>query len=84
LGYSKLLVVNWWGISAPANLPASTRATLLKNMGAVLTDQGFLESVKAKGFDPAVLLGDQFAQLISDDLRSWQLIAKQANISLDD
>ena len=84
LGHSKLLVVNWWGIAAPANLPASTRATLLKNMGAVLTDQGFLESVKAKGFDPAVLLGDQFAQFISDDLRSWQSIAKQANISLDD
>ena len=37
-----------------------------------------------RGFVPAVLLGDQFAQFISDDLRSWQLIAKQANISLDD
>ena len=84
LGHSKLLVVNWWGIAGPANLPAGTRATLLKNMGTVLNDQSFLESVKAKGFDPAVLLGDQFAQFISDDLRSWQLIAKQANISLDD
>jgi tripartite-type tricarboxylate transporter receptor subunit TctC len=83
LGHSKLFVVNWWGIAAPANLPADIRATLLKNMGAVLTDQSFLESVKAKGFDPAVLLGDQFAQFITADLKSWQLVAKQANISLE-
>jgi hypothetical protein len=29
------------------------------------------------------LLGDQFAQFITADLKSWQLVAKQANIVLD-
>jgi tripartite-type tricarboxylate transporter receptor subunit TctC len=83
MGHPKLMVVNWWGVAAPANLPSEVTAALLKNMAAVLVDQRFLETLKAKGFEPAVLLGDQFAQFVSADLNAWRLTAKQANIVLD-
>lgn len=83
LGHSNLIVMNWWGIAAPANLPSDVSSLLLKNMAQVLADPSFLESLKAKGFEPAVLLGDQFARYVADDLKAWRAIAKQANISLE-
>jgi len=83
LGHPKLIVVNWWGIAAPANFPGVATSALLKNMAEVLADQSFLDSLKAKGFEPAVLLGDQFTRFVSDDLKAWRAIAKQANIALD-
>ncbi len=83
LGHSKLIVVNWWGIAAPANIPSDATSTLLKNMALVLADPSFLESLRAKGFEPAVLLGDQFAQFVTADLKVWRSIAKQAHIVLE-
>ena len=84
LGYPKLIVVNWWGIAAPAKLPSDKASALLKNMSLVLTDPSFLKSLKAKGFEPAVLMGDAFAQFVAADLQAWQSLAKQAHITLDD
>lgn len=83
LGHPNLIVTNWWGIVAPANLPAEETSALLKSMGKVLSDSSFLGSLKAKGFEPAVLLGDQFARFVSADLNAWRTIAKQANITLE-
>ena len=83
LGFPKLIVMNWWGIAAPANLSLEASTYLLKNMSLVLSDQNFLDGLKSKGFDPAVLLGDQFAQFVSADLKMWRTIATQANIELD-
>ena len=52
-------------------------------MAPVLSDQNFLESIKNKGFEPAVLIGEPFAQFVSADLKVWRAIANQANIELD-
>ncbi len=84
LGYPTLVVVNWWGIAAPAKLPSATAAVLLKNMALVLADQSFLKSIKAKGFEPAVLMGDAFAQFVAADLQASRTLAKQAHISIDE
>ncbi len=83
LGLPKLIVMNWWGIAAPTNLSLEVSTYLLKNMAVILSDPNFLESLKAKGFEPAVLLGEQFAQFVSADLKMWRAIANQANIELD-
>ena len=84
LGYPQLIVVNWWGIAAPAKLPLATTTALLKNMAVVLADQSFLKSIKAKGFEPAVLTGDEFAQFVAADLQAWRSLARQSHISIDD
>jgi tripartite-type tricarboxylate transporter receptor subunit TctC len=83
VGQPKLIVMNWWGIAGPAKMPAATTANLLKTMGALLADQSFLNSLKAKGFEPAVLVGEPFTQFIAADLQAWKAVAKQSNISLD-
>lgn len=83
LNFPKLIVLNWWGIAAPSNLPAEIKSSLLKNITHVLTDTRFLESLKSKGFEPAVLLSDQFEKFVMDDLKSWRSIAKQSNIVLE-
>ena len=84
LGYPQLIVVNWWGIAAPAKLPLATTTALLKNMAVVLADQSFLKSINAKGFEPAVLTGDEFAQFVAADLQAWRSLARQSHISIDD
>jgi tripartite-type tricarboxylate transporter receptor subunit TctC len=83
LNFPKLMVLNWWGISGPAHLPAEIKATLLKNISQSLADPRFLESMKTKGFEPAVLLGAHFERFVLDDLKAWRAIAKQSNIQLE-
>lgn len=83
LHFPKLMVLNWWGISGPAHLPADIKTILLKNIANSLSDPRFLESMKTKGFEPAVLIGEQFERFVLEDLKAWRAIAKQSNIVLE-
>lgn len=39
--------------------------------------------MKTKGFEPAVLIGEQFERFVLEDLKAWRAIAKQSNIVLE-
>jgi len=83
LNQPKLILVNWWGIVAPVNMSAEVTGQLQKNISTVLSDTKFLENLKSKGFDPAVLVGESFSKFVLSDLKDWRMISKQANITLD-
>jgi tripartite-type tricarboxylate transporter receptor subunit TctC len=84
LGHSQLLVANWWGIAGPTKMPTVTATVLRQGLMALLSDPVFIGSIKDKGFDPAVLMGDEFSQFVSVDLKSWKDVASRAKIKLDD
>lgn len=84
LGHPQLLVGNWWGIAGPAKMAPATAASLRQGLMSVLTDPEFLKSVKDKGFDPAVQGPEEFGKFVLADLKSWQELAKKANITMDE
>ena len=84
LGYPDLNAANWWGIAGPARMPASTLGTLRQGLADLLADPAFIASIKDKGFGPAVLSGDAFAQFVAADFKTWKSVASQAKISLDE
>lgn len=84
LGYPNLAVGNWWGIAGPSKIPAALVASLRQAMLDVLADPAFKKVLKEKGFEPAVLSGDDFAQFVSADLKAWKTLASKANITLEE
>lgn len=84
LGYPNLTVVNWWGIAGPSKIPAAVVDSLRQGMLDVLADPAFKKVLKEKGFEPAVLSGDEFAQFVSADLKAWENLATKSNITMDE
>lgn len=84
LGHPNLAVVNWWGIAGPSKIPAAVVDALRQGMLDVLADPAFRKLLKEKGFEPAVLSGDEFAQFVSADLKAWKNLASKANITLEE
>ncbi|MFZ9297805.1 MAG: Bug family tripartite tricarboxylate transporter substrate binding protein [Hylemonella sp.] len=82
LGHPKLLVLNWWGICGPSKLPATVITSLRQTLQEVLADPAFLRNLKEKGFEPAVLSCDDFAQFVASDMASWKEVARKSNITL--
>jgi tripartite-type tricarboxylate transporter receptor subunit TctC len=84
LGHPQLLVLNWWGICGQSKMPAAVAGSLRQAMLDALADPAFLKSLKEKGFDPAVIAGDEFAKFVAADMTNWKEVARKANISLDE
>lgn len=82
-GNPQLRVVNWWGIAGPARMPTATVDALTKELAAVLGDPAFTQSVTDKGFDPAVLTGDEFRRFVLAENKEWEALAKRANITME-
>lgn len=83
LGYKGYDVVGWYGLDAPAGTPtdvldtlykAANKAMLSKDVVAHLAKEGTI----AVGGSPA-----EYRQFFEHDLRQWQAVAKQSNISLN-
>ncbi len=84
LGYPELVVISWWGIAGPARIPQALAASMRRSMMEVLNDPAFAALLKDKGFEPAPLSADAFAQFVDADLRSWKAVAAKAKISVDE
>ena len=83
LGYPQLKLVNWWGIAGPAKLPAAVVTSLRQDLMKVLGDPEFLASLREKGFDPAVLTGDELNDFVLSELKGWKALATKANITME-
>jgi tripartite-type tricarboxylate transporter receptor subunit TctC len=83
LGHGALRVVNWWGIAGPAKLPAPVLEGLMRELGAVLADPAFRQSITEKGFEPAVLTGPAFRDFVLNDSRAWAALAKRTGITME-
>lgn len=73
-------VTLWWGLIAPAGLPADVTTRLHAALDKVMSGQALRDKLIAQGFTlPATPLGspDDFKQLVRRDLQTWVPILKQ-------
>lgn len=76
-------VIGWWGVLAPAGLPADVAERLSRDMTAILEDKAFRAQLEERGIDVSPLSGNAFRQFAVDDLRKWKALSQRAKISLD-
>jgi tripartite-type tricarboxylate transporter receptor subunit TctC len=73
----------WWGIAAPAGLPAEITAKLNAAVRDALTDPELREKLAKMNVDPIAGTATEFAALIAAETRKWAEVIKRARITVD-
>jgi tripartite-type tricarboxylate transporter receptor subunit TctC len=71
----------WFGLVAPANLPADVRAKVSAAFATAMAKPDVREKIQAAGIDVDFQDGAQLAKLIESEVKKWALWVKAANIT---
>ena len=82
-GFQGFDAVQWYGVVAPAGLPAPVLKILNDSLNNVLTGGDLRERLAAEAVEPQPMAPDAFARFIRDDIARWTRIAKEQKIDLD-
>jgi tripartite-type tricarboxylate transporter receptor subunit TctC len=75
--------LQWYGVVAPAGLPAPILRTLNDTLGAVLSGPDLRERLAAEAVEPQPMSPEAFAQFIREDIARWTRLARERKIDLD-
>jgi tripartite-type tricarboxylate transporter receptor subunit TctC len=70
----------WWGLFAPAGIPAAILQKMNTEVNKLVTDATFADFLKTVGASPATGTPEFFQQLLVKDLEQWRAIAKRAGV----
>jgi tripartite-type tricarboxylate transporter receptor subunit TctC len=70
----------WWGVLAPAGVPAPIVNKLNGEINAILRDPEMAKRLSSEAAEPVITTPEAFGKLVVDDLAKWSRIAKQAGI----
>lgn len=73
----------WWGILAPAGLPADVLAKLNADINAALDSEEMRDFMTKSGATPTPLSPAEFDQLMADNFARWEKVAKARHISAE-
>lgn len=66
----------WFGVMAPAKVPAEVVTRLHKELAAVLADPGVRERMNQIGIEPTIMTPDQFGAFIKAEIPKWAQVIK--------
>ena len=70
----------WWGLLAPAGVPAPVVNKLNAEINAIVRDPEMAKRLSAEAAEPVSTTAEAFGKLIAKDFEKWSRIAKQAGI----
>jgi tripartite-type tricarboxylate transporter receptor subunit TctC len=76
-----LVVEHWWGVLAPAGVPAEIAARLTVDLSAILESPDFTAQLIPLGVTVSHATPAQFRALIESDTARWAEIVKSVGIS---
>ena len=82
-GFKGFDAVQWYGVVAPAGLPAPVLKTLNDSLNSVLTAPDLRERLSAEAVEPQPATPEAFAAFIRADIARWTVLAKARKIDLD-
>ena len=82
-GVKDFEVVGFYGVLAPAKLPAEVTAKLTDAFRRTLTNDDVRTRMVAQGADPAFLDSAQFAAFLKTETDRWSAAVKKADVKLD-
>ena len=82
-GVKDFEVVGFYGVLAPAKLPADVTAKLTDAFRKTLANEEVRTRMVAQGADPAFLDSAQFAAFLKTETERWSAAVKKADVKLD-
>lgn len=79
-GYESVI---WWGIMAPAGVPAAIADRLNSEIAAILGDPDTVKRLANEAAETVVMSRQAFGNLIASDIAKWTRIAKEAGIKAE-
>jgi tripartite-type tricarboxylate transporter receptor subunit TctC len=73
-------ISTWWGILAPAGVPAAIAARLNKEISEIVGEPASVQRLEAEGAAPWPLSSSEFRSVIESELAKWRRVARDANI----
>ncbi len=76
-------VLNWYGLSGPAGLPAPVAATVHAAMAALLARPAFQERLASQGMSPLPMSTPDYAAYIARDRQQWADLVRATGMRSD-
>jgi len=70
----------WWGVLAPAKVPAAIITRLNAEINAILNNEDMKSKLAAEGAEPILMSPDQFSSFVKSEIAKFRKIAKERNI----
>jgi len=83
LGFNGFEAIQWYGVVAPARLPAPVLKTLNDTLNGVLTGGDLRERLAAEAVEPMPMTPEVFGAYMRDDIARWTRVARDRKIDLD-
>ena len=77
-----LVASNWFGVIAPAGLPADVLETLNKAVNDALNDPDYRKIVESQGAEVVGGTPDAFSAFAKEETNRWTALIKAQNISI--
>ena len=82
-GFKGFEAQQWYGVVAPAGLPAPVLKQLNDSLNGVLAAPDLRDKLSAEAVEPWPMSPDQFGRFIREDIARWTRVARERNIQLD-
>ncbi len=82
-GFKGFDASQWYGVVAPAGLPAAVLKTLNETLNASLAGADLRDKLSAEAVEPTPMTPEAFAAFIKADIARWTTIARDRKIDLD-
>jgi tripartite-type tricarboxylate transporter receptor subunit TctC len=82
-GLSGYQVSAWFGLAAPAGLPAALQIQLEQALERIAKQPEFMAALQKQGAEPSWLDGKDLAKFMQADTLQWKTVADYASIQLD-
>ena len=73
-------ISTWWGLLAPAGIPARILTKLNEAIAGMLRQPESAQRLSTEGAEPWLLSSSQFAGVIDKEIEKWTRVAREANI----
>ena len=73
-------IQTWWGILAPAGVPAAIVSKLNGEIVGILRQPDSAQRLEAEGAEPRPVSSAEFARVIAAELDKWARVARESNI----
>src|SRR3977135_2586225 len=82
-GYNGFETTAWWGVFAPAKLPANMAEILGSEIGRIVRSEAFRGNLEPLGVLPTVLTGRAFAEFQAAELAKWGKAVRDSGATAD-
>jgi tripartite-type tricarboxylate transporter receptor subunit TctC len=82
-GFKGFDAMQWYGVVAPAGLPAPVLRTLNDSLNATLANPTLRDKLSGEAVQPQPMAPEAFATFIREDIARWTKLARERKIDLD-